>query len=75
MAAGFGPGYVHSIFSEGKDPTVEKLLAICDAVPVSAAYILYGVELDDDDMEILRGLQTDTETRSAILSLMKREKP
>ena len=48
--AGLGPGYVHSIIKEGKDPTVERLLSVCDAVPVSLIYVMYGVDAEPDDL-------------------------
>jgi len=71
LAAGFGPGYLHSILTEGKDPTVERLLAICDEVPVSGIHILYGVDVNPDDIEILRALKDRPESRAGILSLIK----
>lgn len=39
-SAGLGSGYVHSILSEGKDPTVSNMLRICAALGVRVESIL-----------------------------------
>ncbi len=44
LAAGAAAGYVHGMLEADKDPTIDKLLAVCDAVPVSAIFVLYGVD-------------------------------
>lgn len=71
LAAKCGPGYVHSIFKEGKEPTIDKLIAVCQAVPVSLPYILYGVDVEPEDMEILQALHDNPEARSAILAILR----
>lgn len=71
LASDNGPGYVHSILSEGKEPTVEKLLAVCDQVPVSGIYILYGLDVRPDDLEILKALQDKPASRDGILQIIK----
>tara|TARA_Y100000310_G_C20638556_1_gene792568 strand:- start:361 stop:687 length:327 start_codon:yes stop_codon:yes gene_type:complete len=68
--AGLGPGYVHSIIKEGKDPTVERLLSVCDAVPVSLIYVMYGVDAEPDDIAILRLLQENPDARKGILTIL-----
>lgn len=70
MAAGAGPGYVHSILKEGKDPTVEKLMAVCAAIPVSVIYVLYGVEAAPADVAILKALQENPAARDGILAIL-----
>lgn len=42
LAAGKGQGYVNSLFREGKEPSAANLRAICDLIPVSLEWILYG---------------------------------
>jgi len=71
LAAGCGPGYLHSILSEGKDPTVEKLMAVCDQIPISGIYVLYGLEVNPDDLDILKALEEKPESRAGILSIIK----
>jgi hypothetical protein len=70
LASGNGPGYVHSILAEGKDPTISKLIAVCDAVPVSIIYILHGHDVTPEDAEILDLLHRHPDKRSAIQSLI-----
>lgn len=65
-----GPGYVHSILNEGKDPTVNKLLALCEELGVSASWVLYGLEVRPEDQEVLRALQQSPEVRQNILALL-----
>lgn len=72
LAAKAGAGYVHSILSEGKDPTVEKLMAVCDVIGVSPTYILYGVDVSAEDAELLAAMRADPSTRDAVLSLLRR---
>ena len=45
LVAGKGPGYLHSVFMEGKEPTVANLLKICQAVDVSVYSVLVGFEM------------------------------
>lgn len=60
LAAGMGPGYLHSLLSEGKDPTVQNLIKVCEALGVSLSFILYGLDLTAQNEEILRLLQKST---------------
>jgi hypothetical protein len=71
LATGNGPGYVHSILKEGKKPTVENLIAVCDVIPVSLVWVLYGTDVAPDDLEIIRALRGDPATRQAILALIR----
>ena len=71
IAAGVGAGYVHSILHDGKDPSIDRLLAVCDAVPISALYILLGVEALPEDVEILKALADSPDARSGILAILR----
>lgn len=71
LAAGCGPGYVHSILSEGKDPTVEKLMAVCEVIPVSFAHIIYGFEITQEDADLLAAMKRAPEAREAVLTLLR----
>ena len=75
LASGAGPGYVHSILKEGKVPTIENLMSICEAIPVSLAYILYGFDITHEDAELLAALKESPETRAAMLTLIRRPQP
>lgn len=71
LAAGLGPGYVHSILKEGKDPTIERLMAVCKAVPVSPVWILYGLDVEPEDVDIIRAMRDSPETRDGILAILR----
>lgn len=71
LASGNGPGYVHSILSDGKEPTMDNLAAVCDAIPVSLIYILYGLDVSDEDFEILRALREYPEIRQGIYQIIR----
>ena len=71
LAIGASPGYVHSILAEGKDPSIDNLLAISNHLGVSAAYLIYGYDVTPEVEEILHLLQERPESRSAILQLLR----
>lgn len=72
LAAGMGPGYVHSILAEGKDPTVQNLIKVCDELGVSLSFILYGYELTAENEEILRLLKAATPgEREGLLKILR----
>lgn len=71
LAAGMGPGYLHSILVEGKDPTIPNLSAICDQLGVSMTFILYGFEMSAANEQILRKLESlSPEKQEGLLKLI-----
>lgn len=52
--AGCGAGYLHDILKAGKDPTIERLMRIADALDVSLSWLLYDIEMSKQDEELLR---------------------
>lgn len=71
LKAGLGANYVHGILKDEKDPTVERLLAICQALNVSPAYILLGSETTPEVEAILLLMQGSESRRKAILDLLR----
>jgi transcriptional regulator with XRE-family HTH domain len=72
LEAGLGAGYLHSILSEGKDPTVANLMKVCEKLGVSLWAILYGAEISAEDEELLRLYQASSpEERAALLNLVR----
>lgn len=72
LAAGMGPGYVHSLLAEGKDPTVQNLLKVCEKIGVSLSFILYGYDLTAENEEILRLLKAATPgEREGLLQILR----
>lgn len=73
LAAGKGPGYVHSIFIEGKDPTVGNLLKVCQAAGVSVYRVLGGFEMTPENEELLKLLSlADDDLKRSLLLLLQR---
>ena len=76
LAAKKGPGYVFSILREGKDPTIDNLLAICGALNVSLTKILFGVRMSAETQEILSLIEDNPSARDGILQILRdRGKP
>lgn len=76
LAAGKGHGYVHSIMVDGKDPTIDNLIAICQVLEVSLTQILYGVQMTPETQEILSLIESNPNMRSGILQILReRDKP
>lgn len=71
LAAGLGPGYVHSILKEGKDPTVDNLISVCREIGVSLSSVLYGVEMAPETEEILQLLEKSPDSRDGLLKLLR----
>lgn len=70
IASGNGPGYVHSILDEGKDPGIENLAAVCTAAEISLAFVLYGFEVTPEDESIIAAMHESPEKRAAVLTLI-----
>lgn len=71
LAAGKGPGYIHSILKEGRDPTVDNLVAVCKVLDVTLAEIIYGYEMSPETAEILSLLEGSPDAREGILKLLR----
>lgn len=68
--AELAPNYVHGILKLNKEPTLDRLLRVCDAVPVSAVWIIHGHEVRPEDEALLRLLHQHPDARQAILALL-----
>lgn len=75
LDAGLGPGYVHSILSEGKDPSVANLEAVCKIVGVSLQYVLYGYDISPETERLLRLMEENPDSRDGILRILEARKP
>ena len=75
LKAGKGAGYVHSILSEGKDPTIESLIAVAQVLNVSLTWIVYGFEMSPATEQLLSLIEQNPDDRAAVLQILqKREK-
>lgn len=75
LAAGKGPGYVHSLLKAERDPTIENLLAVCNALEISLSWLIYGYQVSPETEEILSLLEGAPSSRDAILQILRDRKP
>lgn len=72
LEAGRAHGYVYSLLSEGKDPTIGNLSAVCRVLDVSLPHILYGQEITPEGEEILNLVsQADPKVVQGILDILR----
>ncbi len=68
--AGLGKGYLFSITNEGKDPSVVNLAKICDALDISLAYVLFGLEISPETEALMMRIERNSAQRDGILSIL-----
>ena len=72
LACGRGPGYVHSIMKDRKNPRAEALAEICAEAGTSVSYVLRGFDISAEGEEILKLFsQASPDMRAAILTLLR----
>ncbi len=71
IAAKLSPGAVNSWLRDGKDPSVDHLIAACGVLGVSLSYLIYGLKIDAQTEELLRRLEADPVAREHILGLLE----
>lgn len=75
LSAGFGAGYIHSILGEGKDPTVGKLMGVCEVIGASPTFILYGIDVSQEDADVIAAMRESPDMRDAVLTLLRNRRP
>lgn len=71
-----GPGYLHSILKEGKEPTIGNLHAICEAAGISIYRVLGGFDITPEREEFLRVLaRSDQEDVQSLMRLFAARQP
>jgi transcriptional regulator with XRE-family HTH domain len=71
MGAGRGSNYLDSVLREGKDPTVDSLIRICQELGVTTAYILHGVDISPNALKLVDLLESaDPEMREIALAVL-----
>lgn len=74
-AAAMSPGYIHGILEEGKEPTVENLLAVCRSSGISPAFVILGYEVPSDAPELFDlWAKASPATREGILQILAEHK-
>jgi len=70
LRAGLSAGYLHGVLKDGKDPTVDNLIAILDVIGVSAAWVIAGIGIDPAEEKLLRDYAIlPDDLKSAFLNL------
>ncbi len=72
LAAGLSHGYLHGILRDGKEPTLDRFIRICDVLGISLAHALMGVDLSPDTERLISEIEGDEESRAAILAILSR---
>lgn len=73
LAANLSHGYLHGILRDGKEPTLDRFSRICSELNLSLSYALMGADISPETESIIRGLESDSVTREAILALLGRK--
>lgn len=72
IEAGCGEAYLSGILNEGKDPSIERLVRVCNVLNVSLGAILFGIEETPGQQEFLRLLQYAPDpVRKSILDILR----
>lgn len=75
LEAGRAHGYVYSLLSEGKDPTIGNLSAVCRVLGVSLPSILYGQDITPEGEEILNLVaDADPKVVQGVLEILRARK-
>lgn len=69
-SAGLSRNYIGSIFRDNREPTVQKLLALCDSLAVSPAFILVGLDASPETVSLMALLEKNPGKRAALTALL-----
>lgn len=70
IRSGNAHSYWYGIIKKGKEPSVTSLAAICDAMGVSLAHILYGFDITPETEKLISYLEEHPEKVQGILSIL-----
>lgn len=71
LRAGFAPGYVHSILVDEKEPSVESLTKVSQAIGVSPVYIICGMDISERELELVRRLRQQEGAEELLLAILR----
>lgn len=71
IGAGQGESYLAGILSNGRDPQLSRLIAVCDYLDVSLSWVLYGFYLPPGSDEIFRLLSENPDSAENIVALLR----
>ena len=70
VKAGAGRGYLSSILTEGKEPGILRLSALCKELDVSVAWVVYGYNITPATEKIMARLEDNPDRQEGILKLL-----
>jgi len=71
--AGLAPNYLYGVLEQDKEPTITRLIRVCDAIPVSVILVLHGHDVRPEDEAILKLLRDNPRARQGILAILSAE--
>lgn len=72
LSAGKGPGYVNSLLKEDKDPTIDNLVAVCQAAGLSLAWVLLGLDMSRETEELILEIErSGPDRRKGLLQFLR----
>lgn len=75
LKAGMASGYVHSLLKEGKEPTVDNLLRVCQAAGVSGVQVIFGYPMTQEAEELVAIWSRSSQSRrQAILQILAEQR-
>ncbi len=76
LSAGVSQNYLGSILHEGSEPSIERMMKLCDELGVSVTYLLLGVDLTGNAEQMLRAYaMLNEEQQKTVLALVKSMAP
>lgn len=74
-AAGLNANYLSELFNLGKAPSIDKLLALCEVLNISAAWVLTGLKASrrSEEMLVILG-QLPEDQQTTLLDLARQLK-
>lgn len=71
--AGLGHGYLTSVLTEGKEPSVAHLASVCDALNISLGWLLFGYQMSPETERLILLIERNPTRRDGILALLDDE--
>ena len=72
LAAGLSHGYVHGILHDGKEPTLDRFIRICEELNVSLSFVLMGAQVTPASEAILQAIESDPQARERVLLALRK---
>jgi transcriptional regulator with XRE-family HTH domain len=70
LEIGCSTSYLFQVISHGKEPTIDRIMRLADALGVSLPWLLYGYEMSHQEEQLLRAVsQLSPKQRQSFLEL------